>query len=309
MTRRQRGIFEILASGFCFGFLGLLGKSAFEKGLTPGEFLALRYLLAAAMLAVLVVVQRLVKRTKLFPAIRSLWPGPRVALLSLSLGVLGYAVFSSFYFMALARISASMTVILLYLYPVLVSLGGLVFFAERVPLARLPALPLAFVGLALLVWNDVSIGQPEGLVFGVLAALFYSIYILLSSHWLKANDPFVSTVWIQLGAGVVLAVLHLRSFDVALVKFATASIDVILIAFVCSVLAMSLFLSGLLKVKNWEASLLSMAEPITGVAIGVLVLGEVLSILQWAGAILVLLALSLVSIPERKFFAGGGTGG
>ena len=73
----------------------------------------------------------------------------------------------------------------------------------------------------------------------------------------------------------------------------------VLVAFVCSVLAMSLFLSGLLKVKNWEASLLSMAEPITGVAVGILFLNESLSGAQWVGVALVLAALTLVSIPVK----------
>ena len=109
-----------------------------------------------------------------------------------------------------------------------------------------------------------------------------------------------STFWIQLGAGATLFAMSFVSIERSIEVVSTAWLEIVLIAFVCSVLAMWLFLSGLLKVKNWEASLLSMAEPITGVAVGVLVLGDHLTPLQWTGAGFVLAALALVSLPERR---------
>lgn len=291
MSKRTVGIIEVLLSGFCFGFLGLFGKSALEKGLSPAEFLAFRYLTAALMTAVLVLIRS--------RNISALWLGPKTVSVSLLLGILGYAVFSGFYFLALERISASMTVILLYMYPVLVSAGGAIFFRERIPISRLPAVPMAFFGLICLVWVDLQVGQPLGLVFGLLAAVFYSVYILLSSHWMKGIDTMASSFWIQLGAGSVLFVASVSTVDRIAHIVSIAWFDILMIAFVCSVLAMWLFLSGLLKVQNWEASLLSMAEPITGVALGVLVLNERLTPLQWSGAGFVLAALAIVSLPSR----------
>lgn len=292
MSRRAVGIVEILLSGFFFGFLGVFGKSALGKGIAPFEFLSFRYLVAAGLMALLVAF-----RTKSFSA---LWPRPRIILISLALGVVGYAVFSSFYFLALERISASMTVILLYTYPVLVAAGGAVFFRERMPLSRLPALPMAFAGLVCLVWLDMQMGQATGLILGLLSALFYSAYILLSSHFVKNEDPMVSTFWIQLGAGLTLLALSFTSTNRSIEVFRLAWMEIVLIALICSVLAMWLFLSGLLKVQNWEAALLSMAEPITGVLLGVLVLGDRLTFLQSIGAGLVLAALALVSLPQRS---------
>ncbi|CAN5639945.1 DMT family transporter [soil metagenome] len=292
LSKRTIGILEVLASGFCFGFLGLFGKRALGKGLTPFEFLAFRYLFAAAMMGLVVVVKN--------RRFSSLWMGRKKVAMSLALGVLGYAVFSSFYFLALEKISVSMTVILLYTYPVLVSAGGAVFFKERISRSRLPAVPMAFLGLVALVWMDLRVGQPTGLIFGLLAAVFYAVYILLSSHWMKGGDPMASTFWIQAGAGLTLLASSFISIERSAQLIQIAWTEIILTALICSVLAMWLFLSGLLKVKNWEASLLSMAEPITGVALGVLVMGDHLSTLQWLGAGFVLAALALVSLPERR---------
>lgn len=291
MSARTLGILEILLSGFFFGFLGLFGKRAFEKDITPGEFLAFRYLIASLMMGTIVITKE--------RSIRALWLGPKTVALSLMLGIVGYAVFSGFYFLALERISASMTVILLYTYPVLVAAGGVIIFRDRIPLAKLPALPMAFGGLMCLVWTDFQVGQPIGLIFGLLAAFFYTIYILVSSKWLQNVNAMASTFWIQMGAGLVLFIGSFSSIDRTIGVLTRGWLEIVLIAFFCSVLAMWLFLSGLLKVKSWEASLLSMAEPITGVALGVLVLGDQMSPLQWTGAGLVLLSLALVSLPQR----------
>ncbi len=295
---RTLGIIQLLSSGFFFGFLGLFGKQAYEKGLTPFEFLALRYLVAALMMGTYVASTR---------AHGKIWVGTKNVLVGLLLGVLGYAVYSSIYFLALEKISASLTVILLYTYPVLVAIGGAVFFKEWIPRARLPAIPLAFLGMVFLVWQDISLGQPIGILFGLSAALFYSVYILLSSHWLKGIDAFVSTFWIQLGAGVALLVFGYRDPMRVIEVLEIAWLQVLLIAFVCSVLAMSLFLAGLLKVKNWEASVLSMAEPITGVALGLAFLGERLKALQWVGVACVLIALVIVSIPSKPSKVSSGS--
>jgi drug/metabolite transporter, DME family len=287
---RAIGISQLLASGFFFGFLGLFGKQAYEKGLTPFEFLALRYLVAALMMGAYVASTNVHGK---------IWLGKKQVVVGLLLGILGYAVFSSFYFLALEKISASLTVILLYTYPVLVAIGGAVFFKEWIPRARLPAIPLAFLGMVFLVWQDLTIGQPIGILFGLSAALFYSVYILLSSHWLKGADAFVSTFWIQLGAGIALLLVGYKDPLRVIQVLEVAWVQVLLIAFVCSVLAMSLFLAGLLKVKNWEASVLSMAEPITGVALGIVFLGERLKPLQWVGVACVLVALVIVSMPSK----------
>ena len=103
LSSRKIGILQILLSGFCFGFLGIFGKAAYSRGLTPGEFLSLRYLIGAVMLFVALTIWRR-------SALQMSW---RRALICLSLGVFGYAVFSSCYFVALQGLSASLTVLLL----------------------------------------------------------------------------------------------------------------------------------------------------------------------------------------------------
>lgn len=290
MNQRQLGIFQTIASGVCFGFLGLFGKWLYENNVKPGELLALRFLIAAA-LSFAFILLRFPRRLKL-----SAQEWFRCAML----GIFGYALFSFCFFSALKGLSASLTVLLLYTFPVLVALGGWIFFGEKISKDHLPAIPLAGVGLICLVWKDVSVDRAEYLIFGIAAAVFYAIYILVSSRWLKTVDPSVSTPGIQLFAGLTLGSLYLRDISHTQKIIEDNWLVLMLVAVVCSIAAMGLFLAGLQKLKSWEVSILSTTEPLTGVIVAMLVLAEKLSLLQSFGAIAIVAALIWTSRPLKS---------
>ena len=120
VTSRQTGILQIAVSGFFFGSLGFFGKSVFQNGVTPGELLSLRFTLAALVL---------------WPAVWVLHPREwRLPLTQIAacaaLGYSGYALFSSCFFMALSGLSASLTVLMLYTYPVMVAGAAWILWAK-----------------------------------------------------------------------------------------------------------------------------------------------------------------------------------
>jgi drug/metabolite transporter, DME family len=286
-AERAKGIAEILLSGVCFGFLGLLGKLVYEKGGTPGELLSLRFLIAASCLWFYFLL-RDPQRVRV----------PLKVIVSCAiLGALGYAIFSSFFFEALKGLSASLTVLLLYLYPIIVAIGGWVLFGEKIPKSRWIAIPLAISGLLALVWGDFEVTKASALFFGLGAAVFYSVYILASSRLLRGVDALVSATYIQSFAAGALAAVHLRSFERVGYLLSEAWLLFLTIAIVCTVMAMSLFLAGLQKLKSWEASILSLAEPVTGVALAIVFLGDRMDPAQIFGAGAVFTALVFVSLP------------
>ncbi|RYG59970.1 DMT family transporter, partial [bacterium] len=275
MKTRARGILEILLSGFFFGFLGVLGKSFYSSGGTPGELLSLRFLFSGTLLWIYWLVRD--------P--RALLIGWRTVGRCTLLGILGYAVFSSCFFQALTGLSASLTVLLLYLYPVIVAVGAWGLFGEKIRRERLPAIPIAFLGLLTLVWGDFEVSRQSALLFGLGSAVFYSIYILASSRWLVGVNPLVSVTYIQTAAGVVLAAMNLRDARHVVSLVGNTWLVLATVAVVSSLFAMSLFLAGLQKLKSWEASILRLAEPLTGVIAAMVLLGDRLTNLQIFGAV------------------------
>lgn len=279
---RQVGILQVLLSGVCFGFLVLFGKWAFAFGLSPGEFLCLRFLTASLLLGAWLLATR--PRALRIPF--------RVILQCAFLGICGYALFSSFFFYALQGLSASLTTLLLYTYPVIVSLAAWVFFQEKLSRSARLALPIVSLGLVLLIAAQFRVYAAQALVFGFLSAVFYSFYILVSSRVLRRIDPLVSTFYIMLAAGITLSALHFREHT--LVVLPSAFYVVLATALIGTLAAMSLFLAGLQKLTSGEVSILSTAEPVTGVILAGVFLGERLEPMQWLGAILILGGMVLV---------------
>jgi drug/metabolite transporter (DMT)-like permease len=282
---RQIGIAQILLSGLCFGFLGLFGKMAYAQGLTPGEFLSFRFLVGAFFSGVLALVYDR----------RALHLSSKNMIVCALLGITGYAVFSSCFFYALEGLSASLTVLLLYTYPLIVSMGAWLLFNEKISRRKIFALPLVTIGLALLIWGDVKVYEPSAIGFGLAAAFFYALYILASSHFLRGVNPLASVTYIQIFSGLVLSGLYLRepSRDLEIV---TKAWGVLLGAgLICSTAAMALFLAGLKRLKNWEVSILSTSEPVSSVTLAIFFLSESFSTTQALGAFGILGAFVLVA--------------
>ncbi len=281
------GILEILVSGVGFGFLGIFGKSAYAAGLTPGELLALRFLIASTLLAFWLGLFRR-------DALR-LTRGELIS--SVLLGVTGYAVFSSCYFIALTGLSASLTVLLLYTYPIVVTVGARLLFGEPLGARARVALPIASLGLVLLIWGDFSVSKPIALLFGLGSSVFYSVYILASRRLLREAHPFASALVIQASAGLTLGAIHLHD-PVRLATLAESAralaLPVLGIAVLGTALPITLFLSGLRRLTSAETSILSTAEPATAIIAAGLLLGERLSVTQLLGGAGVMIAMLLI---------------
>ncbi len=289
LAPRTVGLVEIVLSGVGFGLLGVFGKAAFAAGLTAGENLSLRFLLSSALLlAGLAAFDR--------PALRLGW---RTTLRCAALGVFGYAVFSSFFFAALRGLSASLTVLLLYTYPVIVTVLARLAFKQRLSRRNMAALPLVMIGLVCLVSADLSAKDPVYLFYGLGAAVLYSVYILVSSRVLADASPVASVAVIQAFAGLALAAINLHDGP-RLVLIVRAAWPILLaMTVLCTAAPMVLFISGLQKLSSPEVSLLSTTEPVTGVALATILLHEQFTGIQWLGAVVIIGALVYMASGKR----------
>ncbi|MBC7691191.1 MAG: EamA family transporter [Methylotenera sp.] len=286
---RSLGILQALVSGIGFGFLGIFGKWAYQAGLSPGALLTLRFLFSSTFMFLGLLMLR--------PRwLRVSWTQ---ALRASVLGVFGYAVFASCYFEALSGLSASLTVLLLYTYPIAVVAGARFFLKERVSRKKLLLLPLALFGLLLLLWGELVIRNPSSVLFGLGSAVFYAFYILASSHFLRGPDPetmhpISAAFYVQLSAGIFLSFLHLHEPGVVLKQLSIAWPSVVGIAVISTALPITLFLASLTKLSTTEVSILSTAEPVTAVIASMIFLAERMTGLQILGGLAVLLALILM---------------
>ena len=288
LSSKQIGFIEIILSGVCFGSLGFFGKMAYAQKIAPGELLALRYSLSAVMMGFIILISH--------P--KSFFLSKFQIISSLLLGILGYALFSSLFFYALTGLSASLTVLLLYTYPLMVAILSRFFLKEHLGRVGLFALVMATIGIVGLVWGEWSISDPKYLTMGIGAAFFYSIYILYSRKYLNDVPAMPSSFYVQLGAGTILSLINFDSSERALEIISNNTLLILSMAFICSFLAMTLFLAGLRRITSSEASILSTTEPLFGVLIAALFLGEKLSFIQIIGGLFILTAMILLTLKQ-----------
>ncbi|MFN7453689.1 MAG: DMT family transporter [Pseudobdellovibrionaceae bacterium] len=284
-SRRQVGVFQVLFAGTCFGFLGIFGRWASQNQLSIGELLSYRFVLASSLLFIyLIIFQR---KMIVLP-----W---KQIVQSLLLGVFGYAVFSTLYFKSIQELSVALAAMLLFTFPLYVSLGAHFFLKHQLNRRQWSTLAFTFAGLVILLWGDLEIKKVSGIFWGLGAAVSYSIYVLVSGQIQKEIAPVSSSLYVSLGAAIALLIFHQPSLSQILELNLPQSAIIVGISLFCSILPMSLFLAGLQKMKSSEASVLVTIEPVVAALAGYLILGETITALQFVGGFIVLWGLYLHS--------------
>jgi drug/metabolite transporter (DMT)-like permease len=158
------GLLLCVVSAAGFGSLAIFGKQAYEGGLGVVGVLALRFGVAAPLLVGLALAAR-----------RSLRVGWPTAVALLGLGGIGYAIQATLFFNALARISAGLTALLLYLYPALVTAGAVALGRSRLDRATVGGLALSLAGIVCVLGLPGERLDPLGVALGLASAGWYTV--------------------------------------------------------------------------------------------------------------------------------------
>lgn len=280
---RKAATAAVIASAACFATLGILTKWAFAHGAEPMSLLAVRFAAAAAVMA---VVQALRDP-------RSLKVSGRDLLRFLALSLTGYGAASLCYSFAVRQIGASVTTVLLYTYPALVSIIGWLFLREPFPPRRMAAVALTFVGCALVadVFSSASGISTSGLLLGLGAALGYAVFNVLSYRTLARTPRLTlmaytfafSAVALGAAAGLTGSLPGVAKWD------GVAWLAVALIVAVPTFAAVMLYLGGIRRMGAAQAAVVSTLElPFTVLFAAMTFPSERLSLVQLLGAAIVL---------------------
>jgi drug/metabolite transporter (DMT)-like permease len=273
-----------LASAAAFGAMGVFGKLAYEEGATVGTLLATRFVLAAALLWLIVLCTGGARRLRALSR--------RDVAIALALGAVGYGAQAGAYFAALERLDASLLAMLVYTFPAIVTVAAIALGRERASRRTGFALALASSGLALVLTGAAS-GALDGLgaLLGLGAALVYSAYILTSEGIATRVEPLVLGALVCTGAAATLTLAGLAGDDLHLAGVSATGLGWLGgIAVVSTVGAILLFFAGLRRVGPTAASILSTIEPVVTVGLAFVVFDEALGPAQIAGGALVLAA-------------------
>ncbi len=282
-----------LAAAVIWGSLGIFAKLIYAYGVNPVVLVSLRSSLAfLALLIPLLITNpsqlRIEAKDIPFFAV---------------FGFVGITLNHLSYFEALKRTSATTAVIILYTAPAFVALGAAIFFGERLTKTKIVALAMAFVG-CFLVAGGYDTGlislNPAGIILGLIAAITYASYTLLSKYALGKYSSWTTVLYAFGFGGFFLMCFAGRSLT-QLRDFPPGAWLLILgLVLGPTLAAYVLYVLALRYIDAADAGIICMAEPAATTLLAFVVLGETLVGWQLVGAALVLAGIFLVQIRKPR---------
>ncbi|MEV6350873.1 EamA family transporter [Actinoplanes sp. NPDC051851] len=279
-----------LVSAAAFGATSIFGKLAYQAGVTPGTLLLVRFALAAAVLATLLRFQ---SRTR-----ARLTPG--AVLTALGLGAIGYALQAMLYFEALRRLDASLLSLILFTYPLMVTVGAVLLGRDRLTPRRVGALAAASGGTLLLLAGSTGAAfDLTGALLGFGCAVTYTVYILISDTAVRRIPPVQLSALIMTGATATMAVYAPLTGGADFGFRPEGWFWLACITLISTVVAMFTFLAGLHRTGPSTAAILSGSEPVIATILAATILGESLTPFQLAGGALVMVSAVVLQLRTR----------
>jgi drug/metabolite transporter (DMT)-like permease len=281
------GVGLVLAAATLFAVNGTVSKLVLTSGLSSQRLVEIRCAGAAVVLCLAALARDR----------GSLRTPPRELGFVVAYGIVGVAMVQWLYFVALARIPVSLTLLIEFTAPLMVALW--VRFVLRRPVRRRlwPALALVLAGLALVarVWAGLTV-DGFGLVAAVVAACSLAAYYVMGEHGVASRDP-VSLAGLSFAAAAVFwaAVQPWWTFPfgrlgdpVGVLGWPVPTWVLVLWVIVMgSVVPWVLVLTGLRSIGAARAGLVGTLEPVVASGVAWVVLGEALSPVQIAGGAVV----------------------
>jgi len=259
-------------------------------GAPPLELSAVRFVIAALVLAVIAVATRLPLGTKgLFPVFLS--------------GLLGYGLYNAFVFVGLTMAPASDGALIVpTTIPVLTAVGA-TLVGERLTTAKLAGFALASCGAALVILagqtgGALSEARVRGDLLMLTGAVCWAAYTVLGTITLRDRSPLaVVTLAAPVGALALLPLgaLELGYRDVPSWTLGTW-LDVLYLALIASVASFVLFYWIVTRVGAGIASLSSYFVPVLTLVMAVAFLGDRPQPLQLAGGVVILAGVRVATL-------------
>lgn len=296
-TAYRQGVAYALIAGIALGTLGPISNLAYAAGMGSATFAALRATIGTVVLVAVMVVGD-------HPRVRLRGLPPRdrwlLALTATAQAALSLCLFAAYGAMAVALVLA-----VYFCYPLVVALAPVALGRERLTATRVVALVIALAGLVTVVLAGQTLGlaiSAVGLTLAVAASLCQASYLVIS----RASFTSVPS---EQAVAVILAIAACLMWTVAIsvdaasgrllawVTRPEAWIAIAIAGVVGAALAKVCMLRGVRRVGGTRASVLMLAEPLVGVVLAAVLLGQGLAPAQIIGGIGVLAGALLAQRP------------
>lgn len=299
MSRFGRG--EIYAALAAIGYGSAYVATAFAlRSFDPLPIAVYRSFLAAIALGIVLAIGRAQGARRDRPTTER----PRAWVRALHLGLIaacGGPIFLGAMNLAVAGVGATIASFVAGLYAVLAAVLAPFLLHERIRPRALAGFITALVGTAFLAELDVGGSTLGGIGWGLLAAISFALFLVLSRKWSKRDGfgPIAIAFANMATTTVVLGAVVLVSSPASFGPRPIAPEAVLAVAWLALIAAtcQSLAVAAVRLLPAARSSAFLLLNPVAAAILSVVLLGQLPAPIQDAGALLVLAGIAAATIP------------
>ncbi|RZK57597.1 MAG: EamA family transporter [Pedobacter sp.] len=290
-----KGIILVLFGACSFGILSTFVKLAYADGYSLSDVTGTQAFFGAILLWSGYFIQTKIGK-KVYPKSKTHW------FKLLAAGAFTGLV-SMFYYQCVKLVPASLAIILLMQFVWISVLLELFIYKKKPGKMQILAIVVILFGTVLAsgyIETNVNQINLEGIIFGMLAALCYAIFLMLNGKLGNDYPPLKKSALMITGACILIFIALPPAFLIngalsgSLLKWG------IILAVFGTFIPPLCFAAGIPKIGLTLSSILSSAELPVAVMMSSLILHEEVNLIRWIGVIIILSALILPNLEMIK---------
>ncbi|MBF0705799.1 DMT family transporter [Alkalihalobacillus hwajinpoensis] len=287
---KVKGIVFVLLGAGSFGFTPIFVKTGFEYGYSLGQINMVQMLLAFVLLWGMSLVNGLkIKNLSKSDFIKVMFTGTAMGLTSV------------FYYGSMQYLTASLAIILLFQFVWIGMIYEWIFSKIRPTVMNFLALFVTLTGVVFasnIIAGDVSDLHPVGLILGLLAAASYAGFIFFSGQVATRSHPIIRSSLMVTGSTILVLIVFFQ--DIPSLNPTDGRLWLLGagLALVGGVIPTLFFAKGAPLITGRLANVLSAIELPVAIISAMMVLSESVSLLQWIGVLLIVVAIMINELGD-----------
>lgn len=275
----RKGYIYTALSAIIFGLMPLLTKIIIARGATSLTIAFFRVFYVTIVLFFVLKIKkidlRLEKRELLSALLTSIFgSGLTIIILNESYNYVDTGIATSLHF----------------LYPLFVAILCCFFYGEKIKKKQIISLSVALVGI--MCFMSKGNGSLFGYFLAIASGLTYAFYLVkMDKTGLVKMNALKLSFYLALFTTIEIFTINLFVQDVVFKMDAIAYGLLLVLAFSSSFLATVLLQQGVLLLGSTKASFICLLEPVTSMIVGILFLGEALTLNKGLGGLAIIISL------------------
>lgn len=284
------GILFILTSAVLWGITGGLGEILMNKGWSPSIIAFYRGFVGFIFFTFWYLFRRRAIKIRNKNPYFYAWA---------ALAGISVAGNFTFYFLAIESTGIAIAATLMYTAPIFVLLVSFLLGIERSTLFKWASIAFVLVGVVLLTgaYSSGTSVSFNGVIAGLGSGISYALFIFGFKKSAKLGSP-QATLTVAFFFFILILTLRIN-FGEAMSVVGSSDIGLfILLGIIGAGLSFILYVRGVKRTAPSTASIIAMVEPVTASLFGIILLGNELTLMQYAGMGLILATITILSVKQ-----------